>query len=190
MAASHRTRAARSVSTLTTTEAAVLALLAIEGERSGYDLLRFVGQAIGYVWAPARSQLYAVLPRLVSRGLAESRAVVQDGRPDKSLYRITDGGREALAAWHETVEPGAADSFYLKLFVGSLTSRENLIAQVEQYRADVEERLDELRRIEPTNTRTGHDYFHWFLLRLGIERNELQLRWAEETLRTLREDAE
>jgi DNA-binding PadR family transcriptional regulator len=179
---------AQATATLTTTEAGVLALLAIEGERSGYDLLKLAGQAIGYVWKPARSQLYAVLPRLVARGLAESRSVTQDARPDKHLYRLTPAGRRALAAWHETAEPGAGDSFFLKLFVGGLTSHEVLIAHVEQFRQDVEERLAELRRIEPTNTRRGNDYYHYFLLRLGIERHEHSLRWADETLRSLRAD--
>ena len=46
-----------SVQQLTTTEAAVLALLAIEGERSGYDLLKGVTHAIGHIWSPARSGL-------------------------------------------------------------------------------------------------------------------------------------
>ena len=42
---------------LTTTEAAVLALLAIEGERSAYDLTKLVTQAIAHIWSPARSGL-------------------------------------------------------------------------------------------------------------------------------------
>ena len=50
-----------SVARLTTTEAAVLALLAIEGARSAYDLVKLVEQAIAHVWSPARSGLYAVL---------------------------------------------------------------------------------------------------------------------------------
>ena len=62
--------------TLTTTEAAVLSLLAFEGENSGYDLLKYVQKAIGYVWAPARSQLYSLLPRLVKDGYARSRSAV------------------------------------------------------------------------------------------------------------------
>jgi len=82
-----------SVQQLTTTEAAVLALLEIEGERSGYDLLKAVSQAIGHIWAPARSGLYAALPRLVTLGLAQSRAVAQSTRPDKHVYRSTRAGR-------------------------------------------------------------------------------------------------
>ncbi len=47
-------------------------------------------------------------------------------------------------------------------------------------------KLAVLRAIEPTNTRRGHDYYHWFLLRLGIDRRELDLRWAREVLEELR----
>jgi DNA-binding PadR family transcriptional regulator len=184
-----RTRSESQAATLTTTEAAVLALLAIEGERSGYDLMKLVGKAIGYVWAPARSQLYALLPRLARAGLAEVRHVRQEQRPDKQLYRITDEGRDALAAWHETIEPGAAEPFLLRLFVGGLTSHETLLEHVEQFCRDTEARLAELRAIEPTNTRRGHDYYHWFLLRLGIERRELDLRWADDVLEELRRES-
>src|SRR3954464_4760363 len=110
------------VEQLTTSEGAVLALLAIEGERSGYDLLKLVQQAIAHVWSPARSGLYAVLPRLVANGCASRRTLSQATRPDKQLYEITSAGRASLAAWLETVEPGARETFFLKLFVGGLTT--------------------------------------------------------------------
>ena len=82
--------------TLTTTEAAVLSLLAIEGENSGYDLLKYVQKAIGYVWAPARSQLYSLLPRLVKDGYARSRSVtpVRAARQDA----LQDHARRAAGA--------------------------------------------------------------------------------------------
>jgi DNA-binding PadR family transcriptional regulator len=165
--------------TLTTTEGAVLALLALSGEQSGYDLHRSMSRAIGHVWMPAKSQLYAVLPRLATSGLAAHRSVAQPTRPTKQLYRITDEGRAALGAWLETVEPGAAESFYLKLFVGGLTSREVVRRHVERFRSETEQRLGVLRAIEPTNTRTGNDLFHYFVLRLGIERAEHALAWAD-----------
>src|SRR3954454_11458023 len=107
-------RTRETVQQLTTSEAAVLALLAIEGERSGYDLLKLVQQAIGHVWSPARSGLYAVLPRLVRGGLASRRTVEQSTRPDKQLYRLTKRGGASLHAWLESVEPGARETFFLK----------------------------------------------------------------------------
>ncbi len=181
--------AERGTRTLTTTEAAVLALLAIEGERSGYDLLKSVSGAIGFVWGPARSQLYTLLPRLVRDGLAESRRVEQERRPDKQLYRITDEGRSALDDWLEIVESGEDERFYLRLFVGGLSTPETAIEHVEQFRRDTVAKLDVLRAIEPTNTRRGHDYWHYFLLRLGIEGREHDLRWADWVLDELRSQA-
>jgi hypothetical protein len=35
------------------------------------------------------------------------------------------------------------------------------------------------------NTRQGHDYYHYFLLRLGIEHAELEIRWAEDAIEEL-----
>ena len=177
-----------STRTLTTTEAAVLALLAFEGENSGYDLLKHAKQAIGYVWSPARSQLYTLLPRLVKDGLAQSRAVVQADRPDKTLYRISAEGTRALTAWLETVEPGDRDAFQLRLFVGALTNDEVLVEHVEAFRREVEQWLTELRAIEPTNSRRGPDYYHYFLLRYGIQHAELELVWCDWVLRGLRRE--
>src|SRR5436190_24305619 len=115
-------RAEPAVARLTTTEAAVLALLAIEGERSAYDLVKLVEKAIAHIWSPARSGLYAVLPRLVRDGLAQRRVLASagSGRPDKQLYRISREGRRSLDGWLQEVEPGARDPFLLKLFVGKL----------------------------------------------------------------------
>ena len=182
MPAAERTR----VQTLTTTEGAVLALLATEGERSGYDLARLVEQAIGHVWSPARSGLYATLPRLAKSGLVESRPVAQSAKPDKQVYRISADGRAALRAWIEHVEPGARETFFLKLFVGKLTSPDVLLGHVEQFRDDTEARLAVLRAIEPTNTNRGHDWFHRHLLDYGIRRASLELEWADGVTRALR----
>jgi PadR family transcriptional regulator AphA len=181
-----RTSSARKTATLTSTEGAVLALLAIEGERSGYDLLKLVSKAIGHVWSPAKTQLYAVLPRLESAGLVRSRSVAQSNRPAKRLFRITRDGRRTLEAWLAEIVPGDDQLFFLKAFVGGLMDRETLIAHYEQFARDQRDRLAELRAIEPTNTRRGHDYYHYFLLRLGIERAEHVVRWAEQSLRELR----
>ena len=176
---------ARAVAELTTTEAAVLALLMIEGEHSGYDLQKLVTRSIAHVWSPARSGLYAVLPRLDREGLVRSRRVTQTNRPDKQLYTITREGRSALHGWLTTVEPGATESFYLKVFVGGLTTPDVLRAHLEQFREDVEGRLAVYRMIESSNANRGHDWYHRHLLRLGIAHAEVDLDWVGSVLRAL-----
>jgi len=166
------------VASLTTSEAAVLALLALGGEGSGYELTKRVGRAIAHVWAPARSQLYALLPRLVGDGHVDVRTVRQQTRPDKQVYTLTASGRESLAAWLAAEEGGEAE-FHLRLFVGSLMPAETLAGHVRRFRSASVARLEEYRRIEPTNSRRGADRFHWFELRRAIERAEQDVAWAD-----------
>jgi DNA-binding PadR family transcriptional regulator len=166
---------------VTTTEGAVLALLAIEGERSPYELAKQVERSIGHVWAPARSGLFAALPRLAKNGLVEARRAGA-----KQVYRLAQPGREALAAWLEGVEPGARDTFFLKLFVGGLTTPDVLLEHVEQFRVDTEARLAVLRELEPSNTNRDHDWFHRRLLEYGIARAELELAWVDDVAHMLR----
>ena len=168
------TKTERAVQQLTTTEAAVLALLAIEGERSGYELAKAVENAIGHIWAPARSGLYACLPRLAKVGLARVR------RTDKPFYAISQAGRAALDAWFEEVEQGARDTVFLKLFLGGLTTPDVLLRHLAQFREDLEARLAGYRAIEPTNTNRGHDWYHRHLLLLGIEQAERELAWVDQ----------
>jgi DNA-binding PadR family transcriptional regulator len=162
----------------------VLSLLAIEGERSRYDLMKSLSKAIGYVWAPAKTQLYALLPKLAERGLATSRTVREGARPEKKLFKITSAGRAELDNWL-TTEPDSAETFFLRLFVGGLVPPDVLVQHVEWFREQVAAQLEEYRQIEPTNTRTDNDFFHYFLLRLGIERSEHLLTWSDWVLEEL-----
>ena len=106
---------------ISATDAALLGLLT-RGELSGYDLQRASEANGGLFWAPAKSRIYAVLPQLVARGFATSREVVQSGRPNKQLYRLTKAGRAALQTWLEeppVFEPERVP-ILLKLYFGDL----------------------------------------------------------------------
>ena len=85
----------QAVEQLTTTEAAVLALLAIEGERSGYALAKAVEKAIGHIWAPARSGLFAALYPVL-------RAMEEAGRIRRGYFVDGLGGSQFAL-------PGAVD---------------------------------------------------------------------------------
>jgi DNA-binding PadR family transcriptional regulator len=168
------------------TEAAVLCLLAVEGEQSGYELLKQATSGVGHVWAPAKSQLYAVLPRLARDGLARARTVVQSERPDKQLYAITPTGERALTEWLEAVDADDVDGFYLKVFYGALIPRATLIEHVEAYRERAHELLATYDGIAERNTNRGHDYYHRLMLDYGYARSRASLAWADEVVAKLR----
>jgi DNA-binding PadR family transcriptional regulator len=163
---------------LTTTEGVVLGLLS-ECERSGYDLLKRAEGSVAHMWAPAKSQLYAVLPRLVDTGLASRRTVRQSSRPDKQVYRLTRAGREAVRLWLETAPPKSWDELMLKVFFAELCSRDALLRQLDDYAEVQRSFLAEYRAITPA-TRYGA-----LTLEYGLELMPARLKWLEKAKREL-----
>lgn len=164
---------------LTTTEYAILGLIAF-GERSGYDLARGAERSVGAMWAPSKSQVYKVLPRLVGLGCARARAVEQQTRPDKALYSITRRGREVLRAWVEEVEeePAAgASMFLMKIFFGWAGAPDAAVAQLDAYEAHLRRRLELFGRLgdalpddEPVHSQVAVDH--------AMARISATLAWA------------
>ena len=169
---------------LTTTEAAVLGLLS-HGPRSGYEVRKAVELSVGYFWGPAKSQIYAVLPRLVEAGFATVRKVAQDQRPDKSVYRLTRAGRAALEAWiEETPAPPDPDRnpLLLKVFFGDLVTPEVIAGHIKERRLEAERLRSRLEEIEAD---FDPDFHATLTIRWGFEYAGAVIRWAKRAEREL-----
>jgi PadR family transcriptional regulator, regulatory protein AphA len=102
---------------LTNTAYVVLGALD-ERPRSGYDIKQFADKAIRLFWAVGFGQLYPELKNLTEAGLIEAADAPTGGRK-RTIYRITDLGREALADWVSDTEPKpqeVRDELLVKLF--------------------------------------------------------------------------
>lgn len=160
---------------ISATEAALLGLLT-RGEMSGYDLQRLAEQSGGFFWAPTKSRIYAVLPQLVARGYATSREVVQVGRPNKQLYRLTKAGRAALQCWLEEppkMEPERAP-ILLKLYFGDLLEPEVLMSHIRKVRDEAAALRRRLEAAEPSASGPFGD----LTVRHGLEWARAMTRWA------------
>ncbi|MEU9118362.1 PadR family transcriptional regulator [Streptomyces sp. NPDC048506] len=74
---------------------AVLAAL-LDGEYSGYQLAKAFDVGVANFWHALPQQLYAELTGLEAAGLVAGRQVVQETRPNKRLFRVTDEGLAEL----------------------------------------------------------------------------------------------
>jgi len=98
----------------------VLALLERAGEATPYALKGMVAGGVGDLWSVQHAQLYSEPERLAAGGLLA--AEQEEGGRRRKTYRITDAGREALAAWLRTPATGMTelrDPGLLQLFFGA-----------------------------------------------------------------------
>ena len=77
---------------------AVLAAL-LNGEYSGYQLTKIFDVGVADFWYAAPQQLDAELTKLEAEGLVTGREVVQRGRPNKRVFKVTDDGLDELTAF-------------------------------------------------------------------------------------------
>jgi PadR family transcriptional regulator AphA len=171
---------------LTTTEAAVLGLLR-QDELSGYDLRKLVERSVGYYWTPAKTQIYTALPRLVDRGLATRRRVVQTERPDKHLYAVTDEGRAAVDEWVRDAPLDAGlgrNVLLLKLALADDAHARALLEQVRERRAEAEQLRAELIDLDAA-AGSGDPPFEHLTRRYGFFYVDALLQWTEEVVESL-----
>ncbi len=169
----------------------LLGLLAIE-PMSGYDLAQAIRATIGHFWNESYGQIYPSLKRLAADGCVVRKTEKQKGRPDRQVYSITKKGRQRLKAWL-AVEPQPEiprNELLLKLFFGAQTSVEVLIPYVAQMAGRERAVLEILKRIETkeiAQSRQLPDAAFWLMAaRFGQYELEAHVRWAEETLASLR----
>jgi len=170
---------------VTPTEVAVLGLL-VDGERSGYDLLRQAEQSVGFFWTPAKTQLYAVLRKLVDNGFATARLVRQTERPDKTLYQITEAGEERLRDGLEQIGSSVnKNPLELRIFFGVHRPLDAVVADLEAVRDRAREHLAELEEIEGSFDHDEYVFPYLTLLR-GKANAAADAAWAEQALDVLR----
>src|SRR6266571_1957608 len=126
---------------LTTTSYAVLAQLAVH-PWSTYELARQRVRYFRYVWPRAESAIYREVKRLAAMELVTARREYVGKRP-RTVYSITEAGRQVLREWLATpVSPFAMDfEAMIRLFIAPLGTKEQIVATLQQVGSDAQEML-------------------------------------------------
>ncbi|MEV7520534.1 PadR family transcriptional regulator [Streptomyces sp. NPDC091371] len=124
---------------------AVLAAL-LEGEYSGYQLTKVFDLGVANFWYASPQQLYAELAKLEQQGLVAGREVVQESRPNKRLFHVTDAGRAELEAFAEgRLKPSVIrDDLLVMVQAADGIDTEPVIKQLEERAAEAEARIEDL----------------------------------------------
>jgi PadR family transcriptional regulator, regulatory protein AphA len=175
----------------TSTEFAILGLLTLK-PMSGYEMRRLIGESIGHFWGESYGQLYPSLARLEKAGLVSKRKEEGQKR-DKHVYSILAEGGRKLREWLSAPpkpQPPRSE-LLLKLFfltpIEAPIQRKHVIAARDRAVEELKHfgYIAEKLRAE----RGDHPQLQQWLITLNFGRHqaEARVRWAEETLETLKQ---
>ncbi|MEV5156851.1 MULTISPECIES: PadR family transcriptional regulator [unclassified Streptomyces] len=122
---------------------AVLAAL-LDGEYSGYQLAKAFDIGVANFWHALPQQLYAELAKLEKDGLVAGRQVVQETRPNKRLFRVTDAGLAELEEFAAAVSKPSfiRDDLLVKVQAVDHIGIAPVIEQVEERATAAEARIE------------------------------------------------
>ncbi|MDD9379863.1 PadR family transcriptional regulator [Streptomyces sp. ZAF1911] len=170
---------------------AVLAAL-LDEELSGYQLAKAFGTGVANFWHALPQQLYTELARLEREGFIAGREVVQDTRPNKRLFQVTDAGLAELERFTaaETKPCVIRDDLLVKVQAAEHVDTEALIAQLAERTAFAtakaelfEELLRSMRgeRTEEEFLRHGARIGPYLTCMRGLEFERANRAWYERT---------
>jgi len=167
---------------------AILGILA-EEPRSGYDLLRAIGErGAGLLDLPAGT-LYYALKTFEKRRWVQGAAERRGKRPERRVYRITPAGRKAfLELLEETAfAPDRLISpFDIALFFAPQLPPETLLRAIEKREAHVAASLASIHKVEE-HFPDRWPFHLYYLKEKTKEVAEIQARWCERLRRKVRE---
>jgi PadR family transcriptional regulator, regulatory protein AphA len=128
---------------------AILGLLAIR-PMSGYDVSRSYQRALQQIWYAPLGQVYPTLRSMAAAGLLRFSVQVQQDRPNRKVYSLTQSGRRMFVAWlsQPATLPNMHHEFIHKLFLLNHVEAPRRIPLIETYIAKCSAWAEELRGIE------------------------------------------
>jgi len=174
------------------TKYAVLGILS-RNSLSGYDIKKLVDSSISYFWNENFGHLYTVLRRMEQEDLVSRRVMHTSGRPDRSVFSITDKGREVLSDWlmREPEDPPTRIELLLQLFFAGLMPLAAVSEKIKNEKEKAEARLAAYEAIQDHITKhdTGREQgrvpFWLMTLSFGVHRERAAIAWCDETMETL-----
>lgn len=175
---------------------AVLAAL-LDEELSGYQLAKAFDTGVANFWHALPQQLYAELTKLEAQELIAGREVVQETRPNKRLFHVTDAGLAELERFAATaakptfirddllVKVQAADHIDPAILIAQLTERA-AFAETKIALFDAVLRTMRGDRTEADFLRHGPRIGPYLTCRRGLSFERANHDWYTSTITTLR----
>ncbi|HET6616105.1 MAG TPA: PadR family transcriptional regulator [Dehalococcoidia bacterium] len=165
---------------------------------TGYEIKQFFDSSIAHFWNAELSQIYPALKALEDAEFVVKHVEVQENRPNRKIYEITDAGREEFLRWMRTPTPpaGLRDPFLIKIFLGTELPVEDTLVlmrrQMEEHQKVIAFSETVLRdriahAVEHEKFTTQHALYWTLTLEMALAYRRAYVEWCERAMRLLEE---
>lgn len=148
--------------------------------RSGYELTKWLQLVGRHCWTVEHSSVYPALHDLQGEKAVESERLPGTRGPDRSIYNMTDRGKEKLTSWVANTSPRPAikDEQILRVLCFDLLPREVALRQIAAVRADHQAQLEffQARQMVLTEAERGA----LMVVRRGVLAEQAYVDWCDE----------
>jgi DNA-binding PadR family transcriptional regulator len=154
---------------------------------SGYDIKHKFETVFSYFYNASYGTIYPTLSKMEKDGLITKVSIVQEGKPNKNVYTITEEGKKSFQQYmnSEIQDNEMKSDFMVRLHFGELADPDLVIHWLE---TGVRKAEEDLKRIQA-------DEKHWkpfmsptqkICIEIGISNKQNVLRILEEKLSNLK----
>lgn len=169
----------------------------IYGVSTGYELNKAFQDSVDNFWHATSSQIYRELDWLEAHGMAASEILVQNGKPNKKQFEITDQGREMFLEWMAAEDKDAMalrSSFLMRVFFSGLRSAEETRMMLAAFEDDCRKReaMTEIWEQHAGHYQNkmesgGHSMYWEFTIDFGRRYLKMCQEWAQAASNKLKE---
>ena len=174
----------------------ILGLLSYS-EMTGYDLMKTFDSSLAYFWHVRTSQIYLELDKLSKAGLVEFRKEIQESRPNKNIFKITDDGKKELINWLNNSDIqkmiNVKDEFLMLVFFLNELPKKEAIEVIKRYKKECEKVIESLIEANKNVEKFRNIYqvedksdVYWGLtVKYGEFISEASLKWADYAIKII-----
>ncbi|MCS6835693.1 MAG: PadR family transcriptional regulator [Anaerolineae bacterium] len=164
---------------------AILGLLTVM-PMTGYELkTQAFDSTIAHFWQADQAQIYRTLSVMAEQGWVESKLEIQEGRPNRKVYHITEAGQAELRRWLHTEQPLPTyrEAFLVQMFFASELDAQTILEHIDRQREGHAARLAQYESFPLPgldDPRLDQRHLFWRLtLEMGIAMERAYLEWLE-----------
>jgi DNA-binding PadR family transcriptional regulator len=165
---------------------------------SGYEVKQFFDSSVQHFWNAELSQIYPTLKSLEENGFVEMHVEIQENRPNRKVYEITDAGRAEFLRWARETPPPAdlRDPFMIKVFFGTQVPLEDLLILLRRQMEEQQKLLafsetvlrERIRESVSHHKALTRDGLFWTLtLEMAMAYRRAYIDWCEKSMQLLEE---